>query len=318
MLSRTAENLYWSARYIERADSIARLLEVAYRIHLIPNTSEGYLNEWESILSASGIKDEYLNNYNTISKNKIEYFLLFDPNNNSSVKSCIQNARNNLKMVRTAVTLEVWNTINTWYHEIESYDKKKYDSRNLPQILDWIKKHVNLIKGTINNTQLMNDGFDFIYLGIFYERADFTARIIDVKYYILLPSSSYIGTQVDNFQWSMMLRSVSAYRGFKWAYGNTQIDYTKIIDFLILSDLCPRSIFYAVNKIRHHLNRLTTFYKSDNSAHRKMITIHKGLSNSTSEQIIEFGLHEFLTKLIDDMSTTYSDLEEIYFLGIDK
>ena len=217
MLSRTAENLYWTARYIERADSIARLLEVAYRIHLIPNTSEGYQNEWESILAAAGIKHNYLNTNSEITKNKIEYFLLFDPNNNSSVKACIENARNNLKMVRTAVTLEVWNAVNTWYHELANYDKGKYDSKNLPQILDWIKRQVNLIKGTINNTQLLNDGFDFIYLGIFYERADFTARIIDVKYYILLPSSSYVGTQVDNFQWSIMLRSVSAYRGFKWA-----------------------------------------------------------------------------------------------------
>ena len=318
MLSRTAENLYWTARYIERADSIARLLEVAYRIHLIPNTSEGYLNEWESILSAAGIKESYLNNYKEISKNKIEYFLLFDPNNSSSVKACIESARNNLKMVRTAVTLEVWNTVNTWYHEIDKYDTEKYDTKNLPMTLDWIKKQVNLIKGTINNTQLINDGFDFIYLGIFYERADFTARIIDVKYYILLPSSSYVGTQVDNFQWSIMLRSVSAYRGFKWAYGNSQIDYTKIIDFLILSELCPRSIFYALDKIQHHLGRLTKFYKSDNKAHRNIKSIHKGLTNSSADEIIEFGLHEFLTKFIDDMSTTYSDLEEVYFLGIDK
>ena len=318
MLSRTAENLYWTARYIERADSIARLLEVAYRIHLIPNTSEGYQNEWESILAAAGIKHNYLNTNSEITKNKIEYYLLFDPNNSSSVKACIENARNNLKMVRTAVTLEVWNAVNTWYHELSNYDKGKYDSKNLPQILDWIKRQVNLIKGTINNTQLLNDGFDFIYLGIFYERADFTARIIDVKYYILLPSSSYVGTQVDNFQWSIMLRSVSAYRGFKWAYGNSQIDYKKIIDFLILSNMCPRSIFYAVDKIRYHLGRLTQFYKSDNAANRNVKIIHKGFVNSNAEQIIDFGLHEFLTKFIDDMSTTYSDLEEVYFLGTDR
>ncbi len=246
MLSRTAENLYWTARYVERADSIARLLEVAYRIHLIPNTEEGYMNEWESILQASGIKQEYLNKYKEIDKYKIEYFLLFDESNGSCIKSCIINARANLKMVRTAVTLEVWNTVNSWYHELEKFEEKKYHSRDLPEILDWVKKNVNLIKGTIDNTQLINDGFDFIRLGLYFERADFTARIIDVKYFILLPSSSYIGSQVDNFQWSLMLRSVSSYRGFKWAYGNSDIDYKKIIDFLILSSICPRSIFFAV------------------------------------------------------------------------
>ena len=143
-------------------------------------------------------------------------------------------------------------------------------------------------------------------------------HFIDVKYYILLPSSSYVGTQVDNFQWSIMLRSVSAYRGFKWAYGNSQIDYKKIIDFLILSNMCPRSIFYAVDKIQYHLGRLTQFYKSDNAANRNVQIIHKGFVNSNAEQIIDFGLHEFLTKFIDDMSTTYSDLEEVYFLGTDR
>ena len=159
MLSRTAENLYWTARYIERADSIARLLEVAYRIHLIPNTSEGYLNEWESILSAAGIKESYLNNYKEISKNKIEYFLLFDPNNSSSVKACIENARNNLKMVRTAVTLEVWNSVNTWFHELADYDKEKYDSMYIFMCdrqccSSTVKNHM---KNTIHDLEHIND-----------------------------------------------------------------------------------------------------------------------------------------------------------------
>ena len=318
MLSRTAENLYWTARYVERADSIARLLEVAYRIHLIPNTEEGYLNEWESILQASGIKQEYLNKYKEINKDKIEYFLLFDESNNSCIKSCITNARDNLKMVRTAVTLEVWNTVNSWYHDIEKYEKKKYHSRDLPEILDWIKRQVNLIKGTIDNTQLINDGFDFIRLGLYFERADFTARIIDVKYFILLPSSSYIGSQVDNFQWSLMLRSVSSYRGFKWAYGNSDIDYKKIIDFLILSSICPRSIFFAVDKLHHHMNRLAKNYNHNNIAYKKIKVIYNHLQQSDTDQIIEFGLHEFLTKFIDDISMVYDDLENVYFLGTNK
>ncbi len=318
MLSRTAENLYWTARYMERADSIARLLEVAYRIHLIPNTEEGYMNEWESILQASGIKQEYLNKYKEIDKYKIEYFLLFDESNGSCIKSCIINARANLKMVRTAVTLEVWNTVNSWYHELEKFEKKKYHSRDLPEILDWVKKNVNLIKGTIDNTQLINDGFDFIRLGLYFERADFTARIIDVKYFILLPSSSYIGSQVDNFQWSLMLRSVSSYRGFKWAYGNSDIDYKKIIDFLILSSICPRSIFFAVDKIHHHMNRLVNYYAASNPAHKKIKNIYKGLQECNTDQIIDFGLHEFLTKFIDDISVVYDDLEKVYFLGTDK
>ena len=130
MLSRTAENLYWTSRYLERADSIARLLEVAYRISLIPNTQEGYNNEWESILATSGTKEEYLSLYKQPKKEKIEFFLLFDNNNFSSVKNCIEKARDNIKMVRTAVTLEVWNAVNTLFYRYDEFVKKNTIQKN--------------------------------------------------------------------------------------------------------------------------------------------------------------------------------------------
>ena len=157
MLSRTAENLFWSARYIERADSLARLLEVGYRISLIPNTERGYTNEWESILETSGTRNEYLKKYKTISKEKIIFYLLFESENSSSVKNCIKTARENIRMVRTAVTLEVWNAVNASYHEL---DKNMRDTKSLlkelPEIIEWIKKQVNLIRGTILNLSLIH------------------------------------------------------------------------------------------------------------------------------------------------------------------
>ncbi len=316
MLSRTAENLYWTARYLERADSIARLLEVAYRISLIPNTEEGYNNEWESILATSGIKKEYLFIYKEIKKNNIEYFLLFDDRNYSSVKNCISNARENIKMVRTAVTLEVWNAVNSFFYNFLDLTKRKYFSKDLPEIIDLIKRNVNLIKGTIINTQLLNDGFDFLILGNYFERADFTARIIDVKYFILLPSTSLIGTQIDNFQWSLMLRSVSSYRAFKWAYGNSEIDYTKIIDFLVLNEKCPRSLFFSVEKINYHLKRLKDDYKDKKLFSSKIEQLFKKLKLLTVNDILDEGLHEFLRNFIEDISIVYQDLEKKYFKGI--
>ena len=316
MLSRTAENLYWTARYLERADSIARLLEVAYRISLIPNTEEGYNNEWESILATSGIKNEYLSIYKEIKKNNIEYFLLFDDRNYSSVKNCISKARENIKMVRTAVTLEVWNAVNSFFYNFVDLTKRKYFSKDLPEIIDLIKRNVNLIKGTIINTQLLNDGFDFLILGNYFERADFTARIIDVKYFILLPSTSLIGTQIDNFQWSLMLRSVSSYRAFKWAYGNSEIDYTKIIDFLVLNEKCPRSLFFSVEKINYHLKRLKDDYKDKKLFSSKIEHLFKKLKLLTVNDILDEGLHEFLRNFIEDISIVYQDLEKKYFKGI--
>ncbi len=318
MLSKTAENLYWSARYIERADSIARLLEVGYRISLIPNTQSGYNNEWESILETSGIKDDYMLNFKEIKKENIEYFLLFDARNSSSVKNCLKNSRENIRMVRTAVTLEVWNAINLCFQEIEEISKKKYFSRDLPEIIDWIKKQVNLIRGTILNTQLINDGYDFLILGTYFERADFTARIIDVKYFILLPSSSYVGSQIDNFQWSLMLRSISSFRAFKWAYGNKEISSVKIIDFLILSMMCPRSLFFSIEKINHHLKRLKLHYNQKSKAESKIHLLNKKFSKLNVNEILDYGLHEFLEKFLNDLSDIYSNLENKYFLGLEN
>ena len=316
MLSRTAENLFWSARYIERADSLARLLEVGYRISLIPNTERGYTNEWESILETSGIKNEYLKKYKTISKEKIIFFLLFDPENSSSVKNCIKTARENIRMVRTAVTLEVWNAINSSYHEL---DKNLKDTKNilkeLPEIIEWIKKQVNLIRGTILNTQLINDGYDFLILGTYFERADFTARIINVKYFILLPSINYVGGDIDNFQWSLMLRSISSFRAFKWAYGGQEITYTKIIDFLILNMTCPRSLIFSIEKINHHLGRLSKFYKQTSTSNKKMTLMYKKIKNLNAHKITEIGLHEFLKSFIEEINFVYKKFEQKYFFG---
>ncbi|MBD74793.1 MAG: hypothetical protein CMM96_04835 [Rickettsiales bacterium] len=317
MLSRTAENLFWSARYIERADSLARLLEVGYRISLIPNTKSGYINEWESILETSGIKKDYLNKYKNISREKIIFFLLFDKGNPSSITNCIKNARENIRMVRTAVTLEVWNAVNSSFHDLNSNIKQtKSILKELPQIIEWVKKQVNLIRGTILNTQLINDGYDFLILGTYFERADFTARIINVKYFILLPSVNYVGSDVDNFQWSMMLRSISSYRAFKWAYGQEEINYVKIIDFLILNLTCPRSLIFSIEKIDHHLGRLVKFYKQKSIAKNKIKLMYKYFRNLNATKISDQGLHEFLKLFIRDIDLIYREIEKKYFFGL--
>ena len=315
MLSRTAENLFWSARYIERADSLARLLEVGYRISLIPNTETGYINEWESILETSGIKSDYFTKNKNVSREKIIFFLLFDTENPSSIINCIKNARENIRMVRTAVTLEVWNAVNSSYHDLEAnINQTKNILKELPEIIEWVKKQVNLIRGTILNTQLINDGYDFLILGTYFERADFTARIINVKYFILLPSINYVGSEVDNFQWSMMLRSISSYRAFKWAYGEEEINYIKIIDFLILNMTCPRSLFFSIEKIKHHLERLTNFYKQNSVAKSKITSMYNKFRKLNADKISDLGLHEFLKFFIKDINLIYNELEKNIFL----
>ena len=184
MLSRTAENLYWTARYLERADSIVRLLEVAYRISLIPNTKEGYDNEWESILLSTAVKDEYLFKNSKINQRKVEKFLFFDETNESSIKNCVRFTRENFRKVRNRITREVWDVVNSTYQELQDLTSGRYKSSEIPNLCAWIKQRSSMLKGAIISTQLSSDCYDFMNLGYYVERADNIIRFIDVKNFI--------------------------------------------------------------------------------------------------------------------------------------
>ena len=198
---------------MERAETTARLLDVGYRMSLFPNLS-GYNNEWESVLAASGTIDSYKEKYNDIVQKHVEDYLFFDEENPSSVYNCILNARNNALVVRTSFTPESWLAINKAYQEIINFKQNKYSTSDLPNLTEWAIEQVNLFRGTINSL-LRNDGYNFLLLGLFVERADNSARLLDVKYFVLLPKPEYIGSNIDNMQWSILLRSLSSFRAFR-------------------------------------------------------------------------------------------------------
>ena len=186
----------------------------------------------------------------------------------------------------------------------------------MPEIIDSVKRNVNLIKGTIINTQLLNDGFDFLTVGTYFERSDFTVRLIDVKYYILLPSSDYVGSANDQFQWGMLLRSISSYRAYNWAYRTNEFSYSRIIDLLILNMDCPRSLAYSVGKISEHLRSLVNYYNQSSKAHNQAKELFKKLKSQTPDQISNYGLHEFLESFLVQMDALYDCLNQKYFRGI--
>ena len=190
MLSRTAEYLYWISRYMERAETTARLLDVGYRMSLFPNPS-GYNNEWESVLSAAGAIEGYKNKYDTIEQKNVEDYLFFDESNPSSVYNCILNARNNALVVRTSFTPESWLAINKTYQEILNLKEQKFTKSDLPDLTEWTIEQVNLFRGSLSSL-LRNDGYNFLFLGLFIERADNSARLLDVKYFVLLPKPQYL------------------------------------------------------------------------------------------------------------------------------
>ena len=310
MLSRTAEYLYWISRYMERAETTARLLDVGYRMSLFPDLN-GYNNEWESVLAASGTIDSYKKKYNDIVQKHVEDYLFFDEENPSSVYNCILNARNNALVVRTSFTPESWLAINKAYQEIINFKQNKYSTSDLPNLTEWAIEQVNLFRGTINSL-LRNDGYNFLLLGLFVERADNSARLLDVKYFVLLPKPEYIGSNIDNMQWSILLRSLSSFRAFRWAYDG-EITATKIADFLVLNDNCPRSLSFCIQNIVKHLIDLECSPQKVNKIYDTLKDLNTTIQQEKIETIIEYGLHEFVSKFINKISSVDKDIQKEFF-----
>ena len=218
MLGRTAASLFWMSRYVERAENMARLLEVGYRISLMPRAIEGHRDEWRSTLITAASEASYFAKHREITTADIIHHLLFDEDNPSSVRSCLETARNNGRAVRTALTRDVWESLNGTWNEFAQVKPESVTTDRLPGFLDWIEQRAMLFRGALLGTMLRHDTYFFSQLGTFVERADNTARILDVKYYILLPKPSDVGSDVDVQQWATVLRSVSAHRAYRWFY----------------------------------------------------------------------------------------------------
>ena len=316
LLSRSAENLYWANRYVERAETISRLLDVGYRISLLPNYSSTHKNEWESILLSAGSFDGYRLKYNEFNQKNISDYLLFDNENKSSVINCMKAARNNIRSARTRVTNDVWLSFNQSYKTFQKYKKKAYKTENLPVLCNSIKQETNLLRGAIENTQLENDGFAFLNLGYFIERANSTARLLDIKYFVLLPKKETVGGELDKTQWDLLLRALSAHRAFSWAYDGEQTP-EKIVHFLILHPEFPRSLIYSLKKISLNLEKLKLLYgEKSSSANLKIRNILSKFYDLETNEIFKDGLHEFLTNFIISINEVSESIEETYFKGI--
>lgn len=311
MLSRTAENLFWITRYMERAETTARLLEVGYRIALMPSAGKGNRNDWESILAASGAVELYRQKYGEPQQGRVESFMFFDRDNPSSVARCIESARDNGRIVRTALTSEVWFALNTAFQELKGIEARHKNKADIPTLCDWTKRSTAQLRGAIESTQLQQDGYDFLNLGYYLERADNTARLLDVKYYVLLPVTDRVGGTRDNYQWTTLLRALSAFRAFHWAYGG---DYTpgKIAHFLILNKACPRSLLHCTEEAVRHLDRLALAYGKKTKAQELARLALAKLAETEVDEIVSAGLHEFLTKFIHDNAELGAEVAQSY------
>lgn len=312
MLSRTADNLYWIARYMERSETAARLLEVGARIALLP-TAVGYRSDWDSLLRASGNATGYAAKYGAADQKSIESWLFFDRDNPNSVASCLTAARENGRIVRTALTTQVWDALNTAFQELRQIEARR-DKAELSRLTDWVMKQAAMVRGAIDGTILRNDGFNFLNIGYYLERGDATARLMDVKYYVLLPRADYIGTGLDNDQWLMLLRALGAHRAFHWAYGG-EVTAAKIAHFLILNPQCPRSLITCVAGLNNHLMRLAKAYGRETPAQAASAHLLAGLEGLTTDHIFDEGLHEFLTRFITESAALGGVIHDSYLSG---
>lgn len=312
MLSRTADNLFWIARYMERAETAARLLEVGARIALLP-TAVGYRSDWDSLLRASGNATGYAAKYGAPDQRTIESWLFFDRDNPNSVAACLTAARENGRIVRTALTQQVWDALNTAFQELRQILAKR-DKAELSRLTDWVMKQAAMVRGAIDGTILRNDGFNFLNIGYYLERGDATARLMDVKYYVLLPRADYVGTGLDNEQWLMLLRALGAHRAFHWAYGG-EVTSAKIAHFLILNPQSPRSLITCVAGLNNHLGRLAKAYGRETPAQAASARLLAGLEGLTPEHIFDEGLHEFLTRFITESSGLGAVIHDSYLSG---
>jgi len=313
MLSRTADNLYWIARYMERADTAARLLEVGSRISLIP-TAQGYRSEWDSLLHASGMAEGFQKKYGDPVQRNLESWLFFDRDNPSSVASSITAARENGRIVRTALTAQVWDALNSAFQELRGLERRERSTLELSELTDWVTRQSAMVRGAIDATLLRNDGYNFLNIGYYLERADNTARLMDVKYYVLLPRVEFVGSGLDNYQWSTLLRAMGAQRAFHWAYGG-EVTAAKIADFLILNRQCPRSLTTCVAGIENHLGRLAKAYGRQTPAQDCARAMLADLEGETVERIFDEGLHEYLTRFIHDAARLGGAIHEVYLSG---
>ncbi|WP_134500448.1 alpha-E domain-containing protein [Microvirga pakistanensis] len=298
MLSRDADSLYWLSRYVERAENTARILDVAYRMASMPISYNGIeSNEWESALATACSIDQFQAHRGEVTPERVIEFLAFSEENPSSIQSCFDTARQNARSVRSALTSEMWEAINSAWLDLRRYRAKKINVEELPRFLNLVKEASLRYDGSAMRTMLRNDAYWFSRLGVYLERADNTARVLDVKYHVLLPRDAEVGGGIDYYQWAAILRSVSALVSYQWVYHQNLRPWL-VADLLILREEMPRSLAACYGALSRHLDDIAHRYGISGSAQRQARSIHSRLANQNIEDIFQHGLHEFLQEFL--------------------
>ncbi len=295
MLSRVADSIYWMCRYIERAENIARFIDV----NLILMLDLPYENneQWEPLIYTTGDTKQYKKEFETFNKKNVIEFLSFSKNNPNSILSTVITARENARTIREIISSEMWEQINAFYYFVRDASSNSSAFSDEHDFYSKIKNHSHLFTGIMDTTMSHGEGWHFGRMGRLLERADKTSRILDVKYFMLLPSLEDVGTPIDNLQWAALLKSASAFEMYRKKF--RRITPNNVADFLILNREFPRSVQYCLSKAQDSLWSITDSPEGtyNNTAEQRLGKLCSEIAYTDITEIMSQGLHEYLDGL---------------------
>lgn len=311
MLSRVADSIYWMSRYVERAENVARFIDVNLQLMLDYPDEQG--QQWEPLVLISGDHADFAKRYGAPTQENVLKFLAFDPENSNSIVSCLRAARHNARSVREIISSEMWLQLNKFYLMVSSVADRSLAMEGLHGFFDDVKSASHLFNGVADATMTHGEGWHFGRLGKHLERADKTTRILDVKYFILLRSVRDVGTAWDDIQWAAVLRSTSAFEMYRKDHG--RITPRNVADYLLLNRYFPRSVNHCLIRARESLHCITgtTVGSYKNSAEKHLGQLCSELTYTSVDEIISGGLHEYIDALQVKMNQVGTEIHETFF-----
>lgn len=320
MLSRTADHLFWMARYMERAENTARMLDANYQTSLLPQSADDAEKGWKGLLSISELSGDFAKRHGVANARNVMEYMVSDARNGSSIRNCLASARENARAVRGVLTTEVWETQNQTWLEFQRMAADASFLRDPSATFEWVKFRSHLSRGVTVGTMLQDEAFHFLRIGSFLERADNTARLLDVKFHAVdreyfgsAPNGHHREVEFDFYHWSAILRSVSGFEVYRKAYRNV-IQPEKVAELLILRPDMPRSLAACMNEVVANLQRVAN--EQSGETLRGAGRLQADLQYGRIDEILATGLHAFLTHFLERVNTLGAGISRDFLVPV--
>ena len=316
MLSRTADCLYWMARYTERAENTARMLDVNHQTSLLPQPAQFLEQSWKKLLTISKLEESFLSKYDVINRENVLDFMIYETGNPSSIVSCLFAARENARVIRGRITSEVWETQNTTWLELQQILESRHQA-DPSRLLEWVKHRCHLFRGVLHGTMLKNEAFYFIRVGTLLERADNTARILENKYEdqeaIQVLEDSADHNFFDFYHWASLLRSVSAFEIYRQIYSD-QVTPKQVAQLLIFNKQMPRSMVCCINELIPLISEVKN--QQSKEIDRLLGKLKASLDYSDIDEVFEQGLEEFIETFLERINHIANEFSSAYLIPL--